>query len=86
MNLENAGKDWTPEDYTVLRAWFFAGAPLRDLKCRLRRTARAVSDKLVEMQLLTKDRNGFYYRNGGDGWCNQLDIRYIDEGLGDEED
>ena len=81
MNLENAGKDWTDEDYTMLGVWFFAGASLKELQRRLRRTARTVADKLVGMQLLTKDRNGLYYRNGGDAWCDQYDIRCVDEEL-----
>jgi hypothetical protein len=80
MNLDNAGKNWTPEHYKDLREAFGDGDSLEALQDLLGRSAGAVVSKLVELRLLVQDRNGFYYRVNPDPWCSHHDVRYIDKG------
>ena len=80
MNLTNAGKNWTPELQKQLRDAFEEGKTLEQLQEIAGRTAGAVVGRLMQMNLLIQDRNGFYYRVSPDAWCNYHDVRHIDHG------
>lgn len=80
MNLSNAGKNWTKEHLKTLREAVEEGTPLEALQEIMGRTAGAVIGKLLQMNLLIQDRNGFYYRVNPDPWCSYHDVRHIDKG------
>ena len=80
MNLSNAGKTWTPQDYQMLRSAADEGKTLPQMQELMGRTAGAVIGKLLQMNLLVQDRNGFYYRICPDPWCSYHDVRHIDKG------
>lgn len=80
MNLSNAGKTWTAELTKELREAFDEGYPLEMLQEIAGRTAGAVIGRLIQMNLLIQDRNGFYYRVNPDPWCSYHDVRHIDKG------
>ena len=80
MNLTNAGKNWTPELQKQLRDAFEEGKTLEQLQEIAGRTAVAVVGRLMQMNLLIQDRNGFYYRVNPDAWCSYHDVWHIDHG------
>jgi hypothetical protein len=80
LNLANAGKTWTPEMRQQLRESFDDGCSLEVLQHIAGRTSGAVVGKLMQMNLLIQDRNGFYYRVNPDPWCSYHDVRHIDKG------
>jgi hypothetical protein len=83
MNLSNAGKTWTREMLQELRDAFDSGQSLTEIQHTVGRTAGAVIGKLMQLNLLIQDRNGFYYRVNPDPWCNYHDVRHIDKGGSD---
>jgi hypothetical protein len=80
MNLSNAGKTWTRHDHQLLRALSDEGKTLAEMQELMGRTAGAVIGKLMQLNLLAQDGNGFYYKICPDPWCSYHDVRHIDKG------
>lgn len=76
----NAGKTWLAEERHALRELFAEGKSVEEIATTHGRTAGAIIGKLMEMNLVIQDRNGFYYKVNPDPWCSHHDIRHHDKG------
>jgi hypothetical protein len=79
-NRENAGKNWLLPELKELQRRFGERMPIEQMANEHGRSAGALVGKLLQLQLLMQDRNGFYYRVEADPWISYHDVRHVDKG------